>query len=52
MIKNLASLIITILILQASLQAQQITKEEMLFLTQEWKGERFEDGRPKFPMTF
>ena len=27
--------------------AQQISKEEMLFLTQEWKGERFEDGRPK-----
>ena len=23
------------------------SKEEMLFLTQEWKGERFEDGRPK-----
>lgn len=27
--------------------AQQISREEMLFLTQEWKGERFEDGRPK-----
>lgn len=27
--------------------AQQISKDEMLFLTQEWKGERFEDGRPK-----
>ncbi len=27
--------------------SQQISKEEMLFLTQEWKGERFEDGRPK-----
>ncbi|RAI89306.1 RraA family protein [Algoriphagus yeomjeoni] len=27
--------------------AQQISKEEMLFLTQEWKGERFDDGRPK-----
>lgn len=27
--------------------AQQISKEEMLFLTQEWSGERFEDGRPK-----
>ncbi|WP_228690498.1 RraA family protein [Lunatimonas sp.] len=26
---------------------QQISKEEMLFLTQEWEGERFEDGRPK-----
>lgn len=28
---------------------QQISKEEMLFLTQEWEGERFEDGRPKVP---
>ncbi len=27
--------------------AQQISKEELLFLTPEWKGERFDDGRPK-----
>ena len=26
---------------------QQISKEELIFLTPEWKGERFEDGRPK-----
>ncbi|HEY5748469.1 MAG TPA: RraA family protein [Chryseolinea sp.] len=30
-------------------QAQQISKEELLFLTPEWKGERFPDGRPKVP---
>src|SRR4028119_1088330 len=30
-------------------QAQQLSKEEMLFLTPEWKGERFPDGRPKVP---
>ncbi len=29
------------------LQAQTISKELMLYYTQEWKGERFEDGRPK-----
>jgi regulator of RNase E activity RraA len=29
--------------------AQTITKEEMLFFTSEWKGERFPDGRPKVP---
>ncbi|MCJ8164054.1 RraA family protein [Pontibacter sp. E15-1] len=29
--------------------AQQISREEMLFLTPEWKGERFPDGRPKVP---
>ncbi|WPR73476.1 RraA family protein [Algoriphagus sp. NG3] len=27
--------------------AQRISREEMIFLTQEWSGERFEDGRPK-----
>jgi len=30
-----------------SASAQTITKEEMVFLTSEWKGERFPDGRPK-----
>ena len=30
-----------------SLKAQTITKEELTFLTSEWKGERFADGRPK-----
>lgn len=29
--------------------AQQISREELLFLTPEWKGERFPDGRPKVP---
>lgn len=27
--------------------SQTIPKEELLFLTAEWKGDRFEDGRPK-----
>lgn len=27
--------------------SQTISKEEMVFLTSEWKGERFSDGRPK-----
>ncbi|HWK07012.1 MAG TPA: hypothetical protein VNS58_25430 [Puia sp.] len=31
------------------LQAQAITREELVFLTGEWKGERFADGRPKIP---
>lgn len=29
------------------LSAQTIPKEELVFLTSEWKGERFGDGRPK-----
>jgi regulator of RNase E activity RraA len=30
-----------------SSRAQQLSKEELIFLTPEWKGERFADGRPK-----
>lgn len=30
-------------------QSQQISKDELMFLTAEWKGERFADGRPKVP---
>ena len=29
--------------------AQTIPKDELVFLTSEWKGERFPDGRPKVP---
>jgi regulator of RNase E activity RraA len=29
--------------------AQFISKEELIFLTSEWTGERFPDGRPKIP---
>jgi regulator of RNase E activity RraA len=33
----------------AKAQSVQITKEELITLTPEWKGERFPDGRPKVP---
>jgi regulator of RNase E activity RraA len=33
--------------LKSFLCAQTISKEELIFLTSEWKGERFPDGRPK-----
>jgi len=33
--------------LATQLMGQQISKEELIFLTPEWKGERFDDGRPK-----
>ena len=38
-----------ILLLPAKPFAQTIPKEELIFLTSEWKGERFADGRPKLP---
>lgn len=43
------SLLIFICLLIASekFYAQKMPKEELIFLTSEWKGERFEDGRPK-----
>ncbi|MBD0293676.1 MAG: RraA family protein, partial [Flavisolibacter sp.] len=44
------SLVLSFLFLlcsEGSLIAQTISKEEMIFLTSEWKGERFPDGRPK-----
>jgi|KBSMisStandDraft_5_1062788.scaffolds.fasta_scaffold00334_17 regulator of RNase E activity RraA len=33
--------------LASYVEAQTISKEELIFLTSEWKGERFPDGRPK-----
>jgi regulator of RNase E activity RraA len=33
----------------SEIRAQQISKEDLIFLTPEWKGERFPDGRPKVP---
>jgi regulator of RNase E activity RraA len=32
-----------------SVFAQTISKEELIFFSSEWKGERFADGRPKIP---
>ena len=29
--------------------AQQFPTSELIYLTSQWKGERFEDGRPKIP---
>ena len=37
------------LCLSAPLLAQTLPKDELVFLTSEWKGERFPDGRPKVP---
>ena len=42
-------LFVICLSLKNALLAQTIPKEELIFLTSEWKGERFADGRPKIP---
>jgi regulator of RNase E activity RraA len=40
---------IAIFLNQAKAQYVQATKEEIIALTPDWKGERFPDGRPKVP---
>src|SRR5690606_18793193 len=45
----LAILAFSIGVLSIPLHAQTISKEELIFLTSEWKGERFPDGRQKIP---
>lgn len=47
MIKKITVTLCLCLFIFSGVFAQQISKEEMLFLTQKWTGERFEDGRPK-----
>ena len=42
-------IICLILILPGSILAQELNRDQMLWYTQEWKGERFKDGRPKVP---
>ncbi|MCF8452566.1 MAG: RraA family protein [Pedobacter sp.] len=46
-VKFLLSFLFACVSSQAWLSAQTIPKEELTFLTSEWKGERFPDGRPK-----
>ncbi len=50
MVSLFRSLLVSILIsLNLSIQGQQISKNDLLMLTPNWEGERFEDGRPKVP---
>jgi regulator of RNase E activity RraA len=49
-LKRLLCLFATAMLLhQSQAQSVQISKEELIALTPEWKGERFPDGRPKVP---
>src|SRR4051812_29383139 len=42
-------LFLALFCIRPNTHAQVISKEELIFLTSEWKGERFADGRPKVP---
>lgn len=43
--------IVSLLLFALTSNAQQISKDYLIQLTREWKGERFPDGRPKVPDT-
>ncbi len=48
--RNISSMLfIAISCFYGQLSAQMMHKEELIYLTSEWKGERFDDGRPKIP---
>lgn len=47
--KFLLTVLLLGLVVVAPLRAQQLSRDELIFLTPEWKGERFPDGRPKVP---
>jgi regulator of RNase E activity RraA len=49
MFRKLVSAMVIGMSITTSVMAQQISKEELIFLTPDWKGERFADGRPKVP---
>lgn len=44
---RLCIVVFTLLALSSEAGAQTLPKEELLFLTSAWKGERFADGRPR-----
>jgi len=46
-IMKLIFCIVCIVFVVQNIFAQTMSKEELVFLTSEWKGERFADGRPK-----
>jgi regulator of RNase E activity RraA len=46
---HIAILLLLLSSISSNLFAQTISKEELIFLTSAWQGERFADGRPKIP---
>jgi len=45
--KRTITFLLFLVLCNAKIFAQSMPKEELIFLTSEWKGERFNDGRPK-----
>lgn len=49
LLRRMLLMAVIMLLAYGGVMAQQISKDELIFLTPLWKGERFEDGRPKVP---
>ena len=51
MIKKLNLIILAVLAIAGSLRAQQValTRDQIIAITSEWKGDRLPDGRPNIP---
>ncbi|MBK9929775.1 MAG: RraA family protein [Saprospiraceae bacterium] len=47
LISTINFILLSLLFSNQSITSQTIPKDELIFLTSEWKGERFADGRPK-----
>jgi len=47
--KHILSFLSVLALSITSLFSQTISKEQLVFLTSQWEGERFDDGRPKVP---
>jgi len=43
------ALLLVVGLIASDLAAQTISREQMIFYTKEWQGERFDDGRPRVP---
>jgi regulator of RNase E activity RraA len=47
--RSISILVVMCALFAQTAGAQQISREELVFLTPEWQGERFDDGRPRVP---
>jgi regulator of RNase E activity RraA len=47
--RSIYTLIALCTLTSPTVSSQQITPQELVFLTPEWQGERFDDGRPRVP---
>ncbi|MEO8766455.1 MAG: RraA family protein [Ginsengibacter sp.] len=47
--KYTVAFLIMFVFCSAKINAQSMPKDELIYLTSEWKGDRFPDGRPKIP---